>query len=177
MLCQAYEIYVALFTGGLKPRSTISCLSTSWRRAAHDLQSRWRGNAAERTPRFSRSEKKRERRFPRHLHPDGLKRCQVFGVSWLSLSFSTRLHIIFLMSRSFVCPMVAQLNLGFSLTPEFVWTQEVIILFIWPFTGINMVKIYGKGSRNGTFCCKNVSLRSVSWVLRKSRKDWEMAPW
>lgn len=50
--------------------------------------------------------------------------------------------------------MEAQLNLGFLLTPEFVWTQEVIILFIWPFTGINMVKIYGKVAEMAHFAAR-----------------------
>lgn len=37
MLHQAYENAVALFTGGFKPRSRISCLSMCWRRAARKL--------------------------------------------------------------------------------------------------------------------------------------------
>lgn len=155
MLCQAYETYVALFTGGFKPRATISCLSMCWRRAACDL-SPGKDAALQNGPLGSVSLRRNSKYVQlkktsggafQTSAPRRAKALSGHGVSWLSLSSPTCLQIIFLISRSFVCPILAQINLG-SLYPSHtsavvrshvhrnilvcaICTQEVIILFIW----------------------------------------------
>lgn len=100
LLRQACDNYTVLYWGSFKPRSIISYLSMCWRRAE---RSRVKSLDTNGPSLWS-------------LRHDGVLTKALPGhrASWLSLSSSTCLQLIFLISCSSVCPVLAQINLGFA---------------------------------------------------------------